>query len=954
VKQQTVRPVITLLLLVLLALPLCAEAGWRRTDTEHFTIIYEPADEIVASEIVSFADGLYDKLSEYLGVGPGRRVPVVIRGRTGDANGYSTYLPTRIVIFAATPSTPIVAPALDQWLRVVFTHELAHYFQVTDPVGWGNLSRVFGPSASLANLVVMPHSLAEGLAVHVESVFTDGGRGSSPVFEMQYVAALLADEFWSFDQELYGSDFAPRGRAYVGGYVMVDYIVRTWGIDGFMALSREYLRHPMLGIRRAFSGALGVEVNDFHDAMIADLDAQFGSRAAERGGEIITPDDAGYWFLVRGRTEIYGAPPTGYSRLIPPEVWADGLEKTELRTTLRLDVDPFSLSATDDVIVGIVPFSSTLQPDKWVGFTDLVVVDRGTGVARRVTRGRRLYHSALSADGSVAVAVERIGAYSRLVRIDLTGTAGDGESAGAVEIIWEPEQTYMAGPAISPDGHSVIVSASRDGEQDLYRVDLASGAEMRLTRSSGVAEYFPVFASESRLWFTANPDGPLALFELNLQTGAVTHLLTDPDGIFYATPSGEGAVYASYSYTGPSVKQVHLLSREGVEWPGGAVLLPPDSSGDTAPVADDDARDADDLPSRRYTDWPRPDLWLPLVLPGRSDGAIGLEVGGLVVGGSVLEKTMGLFTGWMNVSSRAPTVALQLLHSSGPWQATLDLASAPSYQETTGLLARLQSSASLAVGREIARWGMFRSHSVTATVSASAATRSAEGRTMAEFFVGPSEERVGASATLSYRSASETRLADLLGPAGISAAVTGLYRASLDPAGPTLGTPDPGAVATFGARLPVGPAMVEAKVTAGTRGVTPGIDTVRGATLALFGGVAPVTNPALVVRIGFDTQARLLDIGARGFSLTRVGLSGYLQQSVDYGIDGLEVRPETSAAIEVVAKAGYLSAVFLPAAGLVVTVPHQDPAGLRLSLTFRDAGSGFGVVIGERDQARLF
>jgi len=665
---MTVRLVgISALLAVALASPLVA-AHWLQIDTDHFTVIYESADESVAAELVEFADGLYEELAGHLGVEPGRRIPVVIRGETGDANGYFGFFPSRITLFTATPSTPIIGPHLDEWLRVVFSHELTHYLHLTEPVGWGRLSTIFGPGAGVANLIALPYWVPEGLAVHAETAFTGGGRGQSPVFETQYVSALLADEFWSFDQSLYGSDFAPRSRVYVGGYVMVDYIIRTYGIDRFMDLSREYLRHPLLGIRRAMRRSIDVDADVFHDAMLSDLDEQYGARASEVGGELVSPEDAGYWFLVRGRTEIYGSSPTGYSRLIAQEAWANGVQTIDLRNALHLGLDPFSLSANDDLIIGIRSFSDELRPDRWVGFTDLVSVDRQTGSAHRVTRGLRLYHSTIHPNGSQAVAVERIDGYSRLVMIDLSA----GPAFGRVEVIWDPPRTYMAAPFISPDGRNVVVVASHDREQDLYLVDLSTGAANGLTHSPDVAEFFPVFTSDTTIWFTANPDGPLALYELELEHGTVTHLLTDPDGVFHATPLGDGAVYASYSYTGPSVKQINNFRREDVDWPGGVSL--PGASGSPANAPADDPSTAAQLVSRRFIDWPRPELWLPLVLPSRSESGIGLEVGGLAVAGSPLERNLGLLTAWVNVSSLVPSIALQLLHYSGPWEATVNLA----------------------------------------------------------------------------------------------------------------------------------------------------------------------------------------------------------------------------------------------------------------------------------------
>jgi len=930
---------ISVLLLVTLASPLVA-ADWLQTDTDHFTIIYETADESVAAELVEFADGLYEELSGYFGVESHRRIPVVIRGETGDANGYFGFFPSRITLFTATPSTPIIGPHLDEWLRVVFSHELTHYLHLTERVGWGWLSTIFGPGAGVANLIALPYWVAEGLAVHAETAFTGGGRGQSPVFEMQYVSALLADEFWSFDQALYGSDFAQRSRVYVGGYVMVDYIIRTYGIDRFMDLSREYLRHPLLGIRRAIRNVLGMDAEAFHDAMLTDLDEQYRTRASEVGGEPVTPEDTGYWFLVRGRTEIYGSPPTGYSRLIAQDAWADGIQNIDLRNALQLGLDPFSLSANDDVVIGIRPFSDELRPDRWVGFTDLVSVDRQTGSASRVTRGHRLYHSTIHPDGSRAVAVERIDGYSRLVRIDLS----PGPVFGRVEVIWDPPRTYMAAPFISPDGRSVVVVASQDRQQDLYLIDLSTGAASGLTHSRGVAEFFPVFTSDTTIWFTANPDGPLALYELDMDHGTVTHLLTDPDGVFYATPLGDGAIYASYSYTGPSVKQISNLAREDVDWPGGVGLSGAPGATTNAPT--DDPSTGVQLVSRRFIDWPRPELWLPLVFPSRSESGIGLEVGGLAVAGSPLEKNLGLLTAWVNVSSLVPSIALQFLHNSGPWQTAVNLASAPAYQVETGLLARLESSASVTLGREIAQWGLLRRrHSIAASISGSLTSVSTEGYELAEFFAGPSEEQLAVAGTLAYATARETRVADLLGPAGTIASLTGSYLAPLD----SLGAPGLGAVGVAGVRFPAAVAMVDLRLTAKTPRLAAPIDAPRGNALPVFGATPPTSDPAIVARVGIDSPALLTDRGFRGFNLTRLGLSAYFQQAVDYGADSLEVRAETSAAIELAARIGYLSAQFTPAIGLVATVPHADPSQIRLSVTVRNAGAGLGMVIGQRN-----
>jgi hypothetical protein len=124
------------------------------------------------------------------------------------------------------------------------------------------------------------------------------------------------------------------------------------------------------------------------------------------------------------------------------------------------------------------------------------------------------------------------------------------------------------------------------------------------------------------------------------------------------------------------------------------------------------------------------------------------------------------------------------------------------------------------------------------------------------------------------------------------------------------------------------------------------IDSPRGVSIPIRG--APETNqtPAVVLRVALDTPARLLDLGLRGFNLTRLGLSVYAQQSVDYGGGGLELRGETTVAVETAARVGYLAASFLPVVGLAATIPHSSPEQLRLSLTVRNGATLPGLVVG--------
>jgi hypothetical protein len=932
-------------LVVLLLLFSCATVGaeWLETGTRHITIIYERDDAAVAAELAGFADEVYEELAPVFGIGPRRPIPVLIRGNTADAGGYFTVLPVSIVIYAATPSTPIAHPNLDEWLRIVFVHELVHYFQFTDPAARGVLPALLGPGAHALDLLLFPRWFAEGSAIVAETALSEGGRGRSPVFEMQYLAAVLADDYWSFYQNLYGSDFAPRTRPYVGGYVLVDYIARTYGIDAVVAIGRETLNHPIAGIRRAILRVLGVDAEDLYASLRADLDAAAAPRVALGSGDRVSPAGHGYWFLVRGSDAIYGSSVDSYSRYLPAGAWSDGFVTREMRKSLHFVADPYSVSVAGGMLIGIRPVRDTLRPDPFLGYTDLFAVDLASGRERRVTHGRRLYHSYLLPDGSAAVAALRAGAYSRLVTVDL--------ATGSVAVIWEPPRTYMSGPVVSPDGTRVAVAASVNGEQDLYEVSLADGTARQLTASAGVAEYFPVYVDAATLWFTANLDGPLALYELSLETGSVVRRLTDETGIFYATPRGDGAVYAAYSVTGPSVKLATSLEATAVPWPGGVTGADRAAAESTAPLPEPESTAWPEAAAqpRRHIDWPIPTVWLPFVLPARSEGGFALEAGALGYGVSVREKNLVSAQGSVHTQTLVPTLALEWAHLAGATQFTLRGDSAPLYLGDEGLDSQLRLA--LVAGAErplFTRDRLRRTQTLAGSFSAGLIATSAPGVTFADHREGPFEQTAAGAGALVFASSRERRRTDLFGPAGTTAGVTAGQLVDLGAAasGGWLDAATSYATANVAVRLPVARAMADVSLSGATASYPGRIDAPRGNSLKVSGPDLPATTPVLVARIGVDSPAHLTDRAFRGINLTRLGASGYVQQAVDLDGGTLTTRPEILLGVEFAARLGALEATFMPTVGLAASVPYADPGSFTLFLTVRNAEPLPGVTIG--------
>jgi len=100
----------------------------------------------------------------------------------------------------------------------------------------------------------VPGWAVEGIAVKLETDFTDGGRGRNPFFEMQYRALIRENKFYSWKKASYPSPFPPADRIYQAGYLIKRLLARTYGNDIFEKIYREFLgtSNPTL-VWKAFS-----------------------------------------------------------------------------------------------------------------------------------------------------------------------------------------------------------------------------------------------------------------------------------------------------------------------------------------------------------------------------------------------------------------------------------------------------------------------------------------------------------------------------------------------------------------------------------------------------------------------------------------------------------------------------------------------------------------------------
>ncbi len=127
------------------------------------------------------------------------------------------------------------------------------------------------------------------------------------------------------------------------------------------------------------------------------------------------------------------------------------------------------------------------------------------------------------------------------VRLNSDGSAGDVTRISSAVV-------YNADPAWSPDGTAIAFTAQRDGNGELYLLDLDGGEARRLVEHPGWDEYPAWSPDGSSLAFQTYSGGNWEIFALDMHTGSLRNLTQhrardeqpawSPDGSFVAFVSG--------------------------------------------------------------------------------------------------------------------------------------------------------------------------------------------------------------------------------------------------------------------------------------------------------------------------------------------------------------------------------------------------------------------------------
>ncbi len=521
---------------------------WRTIETEHFAVHYPQPLGMLARRVADVAERAHARLVTVFDHAPRERVEMVLTDDTDSANGSATPLPfANIRLFASAPSDLTPLGDYDDWFTVLVTHEDTHIVHL-DTIGGipALINAVLGKS--YAPNLIQPRWFIEGLATHVESAETSGGRIRSTMFEMYMRMATLEDRLLTLDQLSSSVDAWPRGTAwYLYGGRFVDFIARRYGRDALTQISHAYGRQLVpYGVNRVAQRVTG--------KTFVELYAEWQDDLREKHGRV--RDEVVATGRVEGERITFHGELARSPRFVDEETLvyyvADGHNDPALRLIDRSGHDPRQLTR----VVGeayAAPAGrgrmiyDSLDAHRDIYFmNDLFMIDGGERT--RLTEGLRAQHPDLAPDGRRLVFTSNSAGTTHLMMADLQDV-----QASARVLLRSRRYEQVFTPRWSPDGTTIAISRWRaPGYRDVVLVDAQSG-DVRAVTDDRALDTGPAWSPDGRtLYFSSDRTGIANLFAYDLETGATHQVTNSLSGAYAPTvnPNGRELVYLGYTSFG--------------------------------------------------------------------------------------------------------------------------------------------------------------------------------------------------------------------------------------------------------------------------------------------------------------------------------------------------------------------------------------------------------------------
>ncbi len=519
---------------------------WKVYHSPHFDVYYYTESEQLLQKVVSFAESAYDLLSREFDYQIKEPTPLIFyetHSAFEQNNIILNFIPEGIGAFATPARFRMVLPVdlPDPELMELVLHELTHIFQY-HMLFQGNLTK--------AVATVPPTWVMEGMASYM-------AKDEDQRDKMFLRDAVVNDRIPSVSQNFQGF------FAYRFGHAVFDFMEERWGKEGFLDFLYELRNTIGSRVDRAIERSFRLEPEEFDSEFRRWLRRKYLPQLVETG----EPADFGRLFRVEqaGSQEISPtASPSGdlvasFSTFKGDVdvVLFDARRRRFLRNLTSGYSNDYQYLVAQELALGRKHGRDLdFSPDgnhiavfaKRERGRDLLLIDvlKG-GIARSFTMPEieQQTSPAWSPDGrKVAFAGHQGGQFDIFV-LDL-------ESGQFTNLTNDP--IFDGAPDFSPDGKSIaFVSVVGAGFGKLFRVDLASPAQRFQLTGGESNENDPAYSPDgARLYFTSDRDGAENIYSLDVASGELEQWTDVVTGAFMPTvlaageDEGERLVYTGF------------------------------------------------------------------------------------------------------------------------------------------------------------------------------------------------------------------------------------------------------------------------------------------------------------------------------------------------------------------------------------------------------------------------
>ena len=537
--------------------------GWKQAETTHFRFIYEDASEEAAKTYASFADETWEKIAKIYSM-PQEKTDVYVFSRLNVVNAYTFFSPPEIVMYDA-PLVDSYFGLRDDWMKLFFTHELIHIANITFEDKDYLTSKLFGELIRGADYSSIPGWALEGLTTVLETELTNGGRGRSPYFELDFKAPTLDNNLIPY--RLIGTEQEPPyGQIYVMGYLIMRSIVDRCGIQALADIERN--RTDGRSWEDSVKLVTGKTPQDIYREVKIALEKKYADERKIPEGKIISPNatNSNYCqpaiIFDDGSMIALTDTPNGTSAVLLDPTQKDGTryyydESFTPKETILFKAnfhDSRSITADENKTVYFSAADQRLDrnPGNETRFS-LYKWTKEKDIERITTDESSYFQPTVSRDGKILIAVEQKGLKMRLVQIDT--------ETGTKTVLFQDDRYSFIQPALNADGSQLAFVLVKEDRACIALADLAT-KEYKIVNNTEhdfiTDPSAPSFNKDGTLNFCCNDRGRLEVFTVTPNSDGTTFTYTpavsDPIAALWAYKNDLGIFYLSYASTGNVIK----------------------------------------------------------------------------------------------------------------------------------------------------------------------------------------------------------------------------------------------------------------------------------------------------------------------------------------------------------------------------------------------------------------